>query len=345
MSAAEKIISLADRRPAVALVEPKDRMSNFTALPNDVLDSLCICKSLDRKTRVFLAILRKTLGFGKTADRISHSQLSEMTDIGYSHISELVTALIADGLVVKGAAKGIGQTLGIAMGNLSESGESTHIRGGVIYPDSGTTKERTTSQPSGCVSSGKEKGVGAKHALRGKLSGLNAEQAALFDQFWDSFGLKSGKANAVDAWAAIKPSAELAEKIIEGARRQHAKCLRNADSKRKWAQGWLNERRWEDESLWLDSWTQDQQAVIDSFHDTLGAKMVNVVGFSADLASLIDASGSHFRDGLISGTRRYFSHIANNCTFRKPENISLAWLLNPETIDSIRGGKFQKEAN
>lgn len=324
--------------------EAKERMSNFTALPNAVLDSLCRSKSIDRKTRVFLAIVRKTISYGKKADRISLSQIVEMTDIAYSHISELITALVAEGLVVKGATKGIGQTLGIAMGNLPISGESTQIQDREIYPDSGTTKEITTTQPNGCVFVGKKKGAGVTYALRGKSSGLNAEQAERFTKFWDAFGLKAGKANAVDSWAAIKPSADLADRIIEAARRQHAQCLRNGDTKRKWAQGWLTERRWEDESLWLDSWTADQQAVIDSFHESLGDQMVNVVAFSPDLAALIDAAGTSFRSGLLDGTKKYFAHIAHNCTFKRPENISLAWLLNQETIDSIRGGKFQKEA-
>ena len=324
--------------------EAKERMSKFTALPNAVLDSLCRCKSLDRKTRVFLAIVRKTISYGKATDRISHSQIVEMTDIAYSHISELVTALVADGLVVKGATKGIGQTLGIAMGNLPESGESTQIRGGVIYPDSGTTKERTSTQPDGCVSVGNKKGAGVAYALRGKSSGLNAEHAEQFARFWDAFGLKAGKANAVDAWAALKPSAELADRIIEAAIRQQSLSLRTGDTKRKWAQGWLTERRWEDESLWLDSWSAEQQEVIDSYHSALGDRMVNVVGFSPDIAALIDAAGKNFKSGLLDGTRKYFSHVAQNCTFKRPENISLAWLLNPETIDLIRGGKFQKEA-
>ena len=68
-----------------------------------------------------------------------------------------------------------------------------------------------------------------------------------FDEFWNAFGLKSGKAEARKAWAkAVKVTDP--EDIIAGAER-YREWLEGHPSPphQKWAQGWLNGRRWEDE--------------------------------------------------------------------------------------------------
>lgn len=67
-----------------------------------------------------------------------------------------------------------------------------------------------------------------------------------FNDFWVAFADSRGKAGAERVWKRIKPDEQLAEKIIAGARR-YVKA-RGTDGKYwKQAQGWLNDRRWEDE--------------------------------------------------------------------------------------------------
>ena len=78
---------------------------------------------------------------------------------------------------------------------------------------------------------------------------LKGERLAWFEEFWDSFGYKSGKKPAAQAWYDISPNKELKDKIISAAK---AECARRPELKKKgstpkMAQGWLTDRRFEDE--------------------------------------------------------------------------------------------------
>lgn len=92
--------------------------------------------------------------------------------------------------------------------------------------------------------SGEAPGSAPKGAVR-KRPGVKA-----FERFWDAFGDKRGKDPAWRAWKRIKGlDDELAETIIGAAERyseQRASIL-NRGGTPKMAQGWLNDRRWEDE--------------------------------------------------------------------------------------------------
>lgn len=68
-----------------------------------------------------------------------------------------------------------------------------------------------------------------------------------FERFWDVFGLKTGRPKAEQAWLkAIRKTDP--EAIIEGARAYREWLDGHPDPpKQKYAQGWLNDRRWEDE--------------------------------------------------------------------------------------------------
>ena len=76
---------------------------------------------------------------------------------------------------------------------------------------------------------------------------LAPEQRQAFNRFWDAFRLKQGRNGAAMRWAQIDPSAELAERLVEAARREAQKAVPTGQS-RKMAQGWLQERRWEDQA-------------------------------------------------------------------------------------------------
>jgi len=81
-----------------------------------------------------------------------------------------------------------------------------------------------------------------------KLTGKRLET---FDVFWELFNFKQGKAAAADSWLKIPTlTNEIIEQInhaasIEAKRRPE---LEVKGASPKWPQGWLSERRWEDES-------------------------------------------------------------------------------------------------
>jgi hypothetical protein len=73
--------------------------------------------------------------------------------------------------------------------------------------------------------------------------------SANFLKFWTVFEDKRGKKKAWSAWSELDPDDSLAQEIIEGAKRYSA--LRPSLVKKgqtpKMAQGWLSDRRWEDD--------------------------------------------------------------------------------------------------
>lgn len=70
-----------------------------------------------------------------------------------------------------------------------------------------------------------------------------------FETFWDAFDYKKGKGGALQSWKKIKLTDSLLTEIVEGAEREarNRQALIAKGSTPKMAQGWLTERRWEDE--------------------------------------------------------------------------------------------------
>ena len=87
---------------------------------------------------------------------------------------------------------------------------------------------------------------GARHARKG-ASNFCTEQFALF---WDAFDDKRSRERAWTAWRKIKGlDRKLAGEIIAGAKRYalQRKAIQARNGTPKMAEGWLNDRRWEDE--------------------------------------------------------------------------------------------------
>lgn len=87
--------------------------------------------------------------------------------------------------------------------------------------------------------------------IQGKKKTLSGKRAESFLRWWEAFGDKRGKAEAVDAWAEIPElTASLVEKIIAAAGRYAGERPTMLAQGRtpKMAQGWITGRRWEDET-------------------------------------------------------------------------------------------------
>ena len=79
---------------------------------------------------------------------------------------------------------------------------------------------------------------------------LEGKRLESFEQFWDAYGYKKGRGGAEKAWAAIPTLTDaLVKQICEAARKEAAQrpALEASGRTPKWAQGWLSERRWEDD--------------------------------------------------------------------------------------------------
>ena len=85
-----------------------------------------------------------------------------------------------------------------------------------------------------------------------KLTGKRLET---FKRFWKAFRYTKGRAGAADAWIDIPELTNaLVEKIIKAAEREAKERPSLIATKRTpiWGQGWITERRWEDEPLAVD---------------------------------------------------------------------------------------------
>lgn len=78
------------------------------------------------------------------------------------------------------------------------------------------------------------------------VSLMSEEQRVWFDRFWDVFNYKRGREQAAKEWLKIEFKPALYQKIVEAARREAAVKL-PAGQVRKMAQGWLSDKRYEDE--------------------------------------------------------------------------------------------------
>jgi len=78
---------------------------------------------------------------------------------------------------------------------------------------------------------------------------LTGNKLAWFKEFWDAFDYKKSKAAAADSWLDIKGlTRELVDSIVEGAKKEAVRRLTLRDDQTpKMAQGWLTDRRWEDD--------------------------------------------------------------------------------------------------
>lgn len=82
-----------------------------------------------------------------------------------------------------------------------------------------------------------------------KLTGRRLET---FNQFWEAFGYKSGKAEAADAWLDIPTlNCSIVQTIITAAKREAEgrSVIIESGKIPKMAQGWITGRRWEDEII------------------------------------------------------------------------------------------------
>ena len=80
---------------------------------------------------------------------------------------------------------------------------------------------------------------------------ISGRSLDMFDEFWEAFAYKKGKAEAAESWWRIRPGEDLAREIIAGALSEasHRSQLVASGRTPKMAQGWLTGRRWEDEIM------------------------------------------------------------------------------------------------
>ncbi|MGC0155655.1 replication protein [Chromobacterium vaccinii] len=96
MSAAEKVIHLADRRP---VVEDPPRKEGFLAIPNELMDALLAADLTGRQLKLALAVVRKTIGYGKAEDDCTITQLAHVAGLHRPDASKALQQLLDLGII------------------------------------------------------------------------------------------------------------------------------------------------------------------------------------------------------------------------------------------------------
>ncbi|WP_241253981.1 replication protein [Proteus vulgaris] len=85
-----------------------DTDDGYTRIANELLESLSCCNLTVRQLRVMLTIIRKTYGFGKKVDRISDSQLADVSGLSRQNVNKAKKELISmNYLILEGNKIGV----------------------------------------------------------------------------------------------------------------------------------------------------------------------------------------------------------------------------------------------
>ncbi|TDB42658.1 replication protein [Photorhabdus luminescens] len=91
------VARLDDYRPQPEAVERKvaDVEDGYTRIANELLESIASSDLTARQLKVMLAVIRKTYGFCKKADRIADSQIAEITGLSRQNVNKAKNELIS----------------------------------------------------------------------------------------------------------------------------------------------------------------------------------------------------------------------------------------------------------
>lgn len=169
---------------------------------------------------------------------------------------------------------------------------------------------------------------------------------AAFEAFWQTFGHKKGKANAREAFARELAKAHHAADWLQAVMAAAAKEAQRrphliADGQTPiYAQGWLTQRRYEDEDLlaW-GVFSAEQQAFIDCFNANIGDTCPQVTEWTEKRAALCDIA-MRGKWGLDKWAE-FWRYVRDECRFGWP--VSFEWMLNRENWAKVKDGQYLRD--
>ena len=113
---------------------------NYTAIPNIIFDEH-MSNMTGAELKVIMCICRKTIGWHKLTDRISQSQISQMTGLSVNAIKKAVCSLVDKMLIIQEQSEqGFYYELNISKSDISESAISENDRDGYQKVIEGVSK-------------------------------------------------------------------------------------------------------------------------------------------------------------------------------------------------------------
>ncbi|EJX0748088.1 replication protein [Salmonella enterica subsp. enterica serovar Anatum] len=200
------VVKLADYRPSEPVVERNvaDLDDGYARLSNMLLEAYSGADLTKRHFKVLLAILRKTYGWNKPMDRITDSQLSEITKLPVKRCNEAKLELVRMNIIKQqggmfGPNKNISewripQNEGISL----KTGDKTSLNLRECYPSKqGDTKDTIQKKEI------QDKNIMSESVRTEceKSSGRHEETDKAFEEiFWCAGMRKAGKKNAASAF-------------------------------------------------------------------------------------------------------------------------------------------------
>ncbi|EEO5446588.1 TPA: replication protein [Salmonella enterica] len=200
------VVKLADYRPLEPVVERNvaDLNDGYARLSNMLLEAYSGADLTKRHFKVLLAILRKTYGWNKPMDRITDSQLSEITKLPVKRCNEAKLELVRMNIIKQqggmfGPNKNISewripQNEGISL----KTGDKTSLNLRECYPSKqGDTKDTIQKKEI------QDKNIMSESVRTEceKSSGRHEETDKAFEEiFWCAGMRKAGKKNAASAF-------------------------------------------------------------------------------------------------------------------------------------------------
>ena len=121
---------------------------------------------------------------------------------------------------------------------------------GEYQPEEKVAQQRTQQRGNKGATTNKNDKNDKKVLISAKGKRLEGKRLEAFLLFWDAFGYKKGKAQAIGAWLNIPELTDrLVKDIVKSAQRENRKrsgVVSNGQTP-IYAQGWITGRRWEDE--------------------------------------------------------------------------------------------------
>ena len=359
-----KVISMEEHRKPGPHLE-----DGYIRIANELFDAVLKKLTSYRHIKVVLAILRKTYGYQKKEDDITISQLAELTGIHRNNVGAAIKELEQMRVINPVRAGSHGLMIGVNKRHSEWVGEEAKARGPgrkaikLIEAHEGNQID-CCEQSKQCMTAIKlietsNQNVAHKRQPQKttpkdnpKRIAQSADRAAsqdadaAFEAFWQTFGHKKGKANAREAFAREFAKAHHAADWLQSVMAAAAKEAQRrphliADGQTPiYAQGWLTQRRYEDEDvLAWGVFSAEQQAFIDCFNANIGDTCPQVTEWTEKRAALCDIA-MRGKWG-IERWAEFWRYVRDECRFGWP--VSFEWMLSRENWAKVKGGQYLRD--
>lgn len=232
--------------------------NGYTAIANELMEALAAYPIPASQMQCLLAVLRETYGWDRKTAAISLTRFVDLTKLDRRHAHRALNELVKKNVIKVNKRSAKDGTKLTSMYRLNKIYTSwvfvpKKARGSAIKGTKGSTKFGTSYikaniKQKRIADSGES--AGKEFYLTKKKKKLSGKRLVAFNDFWEAFDFKQGKAAAADSWLEIPTlTNQILEQIISAAKIEASgrQAIIDRGSSPKWAQGWISERRWEDE--------------------------------------------------------------------------------------------------